>query len=288
MKRNWLVTGSSKGLGREIVQKALQEGDTVIATARNVSSLTSLAEHYPDTLRTFTLDVTDSRAAQAAVEFAIASFGKLDVLVNNAGYGHIVPFEQTDEQAFRAQVETNLFGVVNMTRSALPIMRRQRNGYIINISSIGGRVGAPGLSAYQSAKCAVSGFTESVAQEVRPFGVKMISVEPGGMRTDWGATANSEQIELLPDYTASVGAFLDMMPKFIGNEVGDPVKIAKVVFDLTHCESLPPHLILGSDALHVFAEREAERQKAAEDWREVSTSVDYESGDISYLGPSAG
>jgi len=283
MKKNWLVTGSSKGLGRTIVETALKAGDRVLATARDPSTLVDLVDAYPGNLATFGLDVKDPENAKAAVEAAIFVFGRLDVLVNNAGYGLIAPFEQTDETSFRDQIETNLFGVVNVTRAALSSMRVQRSGHIINISSVGGRVGTPGLSAYQAAKWAVSGFTEVVSQELAPFGVHMISVEPGGMRTDWGATAQGQAIELLPEYQPTVGSFLEMMPKFVGNEVGDPAKIAKVVFDLTRKNDLPAHLILGSDALHVFANSDAARQKAAEDWIGVSRSTDFDGGDISYL-----
>ncbi|UYY58105.1 SDR family NAD(P)-dependent oxidoreductase [Sphingomonas sp. S2-65] len=283
LTKTWLVTGSSKGLGRAIVEKALIEGDKVLATARNLHTLDDLASAFPDTLSTFSLDVTKPEQADAAVDAALTAFGRLDVLVNNAGYGLIAPFEQTDAASFRDQIETNLFGVVNTTRAALPIMRAQRGGHIINISSVGGRAGAPGLSAYQAAKWAVSGFTESVSQELAPFDVRMISVEPGGMRTDWGATAQVQTSELLPEYLPSVGAFLNLMTKFVGNEVGDPSKIAKVVFDLTRKEHLPMHLVLGSDALHVLANSEAARQKAAEEWEDVSRSTDFDHRDISYL-----
>lgn len=281
--RIWLVTGSAKGLGHEIVLRALTQGDSVLATARDTRSFDKLADAFPDTLRTFKLDVTDPAASEAAVQAAVAAFGRLDVLVNNAGFGHIVPFEQTEPASFRDQIETNLFGVVHLTRAALPIMRAQRAGYIITISSIGGRLGAPGLSAYQAAKWAVGGFTESVSQEIAPFGVHMISVEPGGMRTDWGALARDGAVEVLPDYEPTVGAFLKGMDKFVGHEVGNPTKIAKVVFDLTRKERLPTHLILGSDALSVFAHGEAVRQKDAADWLNISKSTDFDGVDTVYL-----
>jgi len=281
--KTWLVTGSSKGLGRAIVERALNEGDEVLATARNPQDLDDLARAFPDRLETFSLDVTNPEDAAAAVEAALNAFGRLDVLINNAGYGVIAPFEQTEASSFRDQIETNLFGVVNMIRAALPSMRAQRSGHVINISSVGGRVGTAGLSAYQAAKWAVGGLTEVVSREIAPFGVQMISVEPGGMRTLWGATAQGGAMEVLPDYEPTVGAFLKAMTDFIGNEVGDPAKIAKVVFDLTRTEGLPAHLILGSDALRVFADSEKARQEAAEQWMDVSRSTDFDDGDISYL-----
>ncbi len=281
--KNWLVTGSSKGLGRAIVERALAAGENVFATARDERSLYDLASIHPGRLRVGRLDVTDAAQAQSCVAAAIDAFGRLDVLVNNAGYGLIAPFEQTTDLSFRDQIETNLFGVVNLTRAALPAMRKQRAGHIINVSSVGGRAGAPGLSAYQAAKWAVGGFTESVSQEIAAFGVHMVSLEPGGMRTDWGATANGAAIDLLPDYAPSVGAFLDMMPRFVGNEVGDPAKIAKVILDLTRRNDLPAHLVLGSDALHVLAIAEEARRKAADEWVAVSRSTDFDKSDISYL-----
>jgi NAD(P)-dependent dehydrogenase (short-subunit alcohol dehydrogenase family) len=286
MTKHWLVTGSTKGLGLAIVEHVHAQGDMVLATGRDLGALEALSQAHPETLKTFRLDVTDAGQAAAAVEAAIAAFGRLDVLVNNAGYAQIAPFEQTDPAAFRDQIETNLFGVVNLTRAALPAMRAQREGTIVNISSVGGRVGAPGLGAYQAAKWAVSGFTEAVAKELAPFGVRMISVEPGGMRTEWGATAHREPIDLLPDYQPTVGAMLDIMARFVGNEVGDPAKIARVIFDLSRKDQLPPHLLLGSDALHVFEKADGARQQAAAEWLAVSRSTDFDASDAAYLSGS--
>ncbi|UVK51856.1 SDR family NAD(P)-dependent oxidoreductase [Mesorhizobium sp. AR02] len=283
MSKVWLITGSARGLGRDITEAALAAGNSVVATARDVGRLADLESRYPGQLRGFALDVTDATAAQAAVDFALETFGRLDVLVNNAGFGHISPFEQTEEADFRAQIDTNLYGVVNLTRAAIPAMRARRSGHIINISSVGGRVGTAGLSAYQAAKWAVGGFTEVLALELAPFGVKIIAVEPGGMRTDWGATAMANAPALLPDYEPTVGAILGMLKAYAGNAIGDPKKVADVVVDLTKRDSLPAHLILGSDALHVFAQAEAARQQAAKEWAPVSTSIDIEGVDLSFL-----
>ncbi|QNE33306.1 SDR family NAD(P)-dependent oxidoreductase [Sphingomonas sp. NBWT7] len=280
-KLSWLITGCSRGLGMAMAERVLAEGDLLLATARDTSTLEPLARRFPQTLKRYTLDVTDAQAADDAVSLAVEAFGGLDVLVNNAGYGHIAPFEQVEADDFRAQIEANLFGVVNLTRAVLPIMRSRRAGHIINISSIGGRIGAPGLTAYQSAKWAVSGFTESLSQETGAFGVKVISIEPGGMRTDWGATARGKTFDILADYESTVGAFLARMDDFVGQEVGDPAKIAGVIFDLSRRQDLPQHLILGSDALAVFERGDAARRKAAEEWLPVSRSVDVDNAAIS-------
>ncbi|CAN7402240.1 SDR family NAD(P)-dependent oxidoreductase [Bosea sp. LjRoot90] len=283
MTKTWLITGAARGLGRAITEAALAAGDNVIATARDSARLADLQERYPDTLLPFTLDVTDMAAANAAVAFTLDTFGRLDVLVNNAGYGHAVAFEQASEASFRTQIETNFYGVVNLTRAALPAMRVQRAGHIINISSVGGRTGTPGLSAYQSAKWAVGGFTEVIAKEVAPLGISIVSVEPGGMRTGWGEIARGNAPAVMPDYQPSVGAVLDLLKAYVGNEIGDPERIAQIVLDLSRRESLPAHLVLGSDALFVLAQAEAERQKQAAEWAQVSRSSDFVGTDLAAL-----
>jgi NAD(P)-dependent dehydrogenase (short-subunit alcohol dehydrogenase family) len=274
MSKVWLITGAARGLGRSIAEAVLTAGDQLVATARDPNRLVDLEKRYGDQLRTAALDVTDATAAGAAVQAAIDGFGRLDVLVNNAGFGHVAPFEQAPEEDFRAQIDTNFFGVVNLTRAALPIMRRQRRGHIINISSVGGRIGTPGLSAYQAAKWAVGGFTEVLAQETKPFGVKGVSVEPGGMRTEWAEIARGQMPELLTDYEPSVGVLQNLFKQIAGNEASDPRRVAQVILHLAAHENPPAHLLLGSDALHYFGQVDAARAAAAEQWREVSLSTD--------------
>jgi len=175
--RTWLVTGSSRGFGREIVRAALESGDRVVATARHPDQLDDLVGTYGDRIRTTALDVTDSRAARDAVAVATGEFGRLDVVVNNAGYANSAAIEELDADDFRGQIEANLFGVVNVTCAALPVLRRQASGVFVQFSSVGGRVGGtPGMGAYQTAKFAVEGFSEVLASEVAPFGVKVIIV----------------------------------------------------------------------------------------------------------------
>jgi NAD(P)-dependent dehydrogenase (short-subunit alcohol dehydrogenase family) len=187
MSKVWLVTGSASGLGRNIADAVLASGARLVATARNPRRLDDLVKKYGDQVRTASLDVADETAANAAVQAAVDAFGRLDVVVNNAGYGDIAPFEQLSPERFKALIDTNFYGVVYMTRAALPIMRKQRSGCILQVSSVSGRLARPGRAGYHAAKWAVGGFTESVAQEVAPFGVKVCALEPGGMRTNWGA-----------------------------------------------------------------------------------------------------
>ncbi|HSZ56321.1 MAG TPA: oxidoreductase [Tepidisphaeraceae bacterium] len=274
MSKVWLITGAGRGLGRSVAEAVLAAGERLVATARDPSGLAELQERHSGQMRTAVLDVTDAGAARAAVRTAVDQFGRLDVLVNNAGFGHVAPFEQMPEDDFRSQIDTNFFGVVNLTRAALPIMRRQRSGHIINVSSVGGRIGVPGLSAYQTAKWAVGGFTEVLAQEVAPFGVRVVSLEPGGMRTGWAEIARGHMPELLPDYQPSVGAVQEMLAGLIGNEAGDPEKVAQIILGLAAHENPPAHLLLGSDALHYFGQADAARNADAQRWRNVSLSTD--------------
>lgn len=274
MSKVWLVTGSASGLGRNITEAVLASGDRLIATARDPRRLADLVKKYGDQIRTAPLDVADESAAFAAAQVAVDAFGRLDVVVNNAGYGDIAPFEQLSPERFKALIDTNFYGVVYMTRAALPIMRKQKSGCILQISSVGGRLARPGSTGYHAAKWAVGGFTESLAKEVAPFGVKVCALEPGGMRTNWGARANKNTPDLLPDYEPSVGTVVNALKSYWGQETSDPVKVAQVVLHLAASDTLPAHLLLGSDAVEFAGQAEATRAADAKHWREVSLSTD--------------
>jgi NAD(P)-dependent dehydrogenase (short-subunit alcohol dehydrogenase family) len=275
MSNVWLVTGSARGLGRSIAEAVLSAGDRLVATARDPQRLADLVDRYGDRIRPVTLDVTDPAAAREAVQVAVNAFGRLDVLVNNAGFGHLSPFEQSPDDDFRAQIDTNFYGVVNVTRAALPVMRQQRSGHIIQISSIGGRIGTPGLSAYQAAKWAVGGFSEVLRQEVEPIGIKVTILEPGGMKTDWGMIARGNVPDILPDYKPAFEQMLGLMRQYVGNETGDPVKVADLIVRLANHDKAPLHLLLGSDAVHIAELFGAARETTDKAWREVSISTDF-------------
>src|SRR6201997_3281133 len=181
MDKVWLVTGSASGLGRNIAEAVLVSGDRLVATARVPRRLDDLVNKFGERVRAVSLDVADESAAQAAVQVALDGFGRLDVVVNNAGFGDIAPFEQLSAKRFKAVIDTNFYGVVNVTRAAVPHMRKQRSGWILQISSVGGRLTRPGSTPYHAAKWAVGGFTESLAQELSPFGGRGCALEPGGM-----------------------------------------------------------------------------------------------------------
>jgi NAD(P)-dependent dehydrogenase (short-subunit alcohol dehydrogenase family) len=276
MSKIWLVTGSASGLGREIAEAVLASGDRLLATARDPQRLSDLVERYGEQVSTAPLDVADEAAAKAAVAKAIDIFGRLDVLVNNAGYGDTAPFEQVSSERFRALIETNFFGVVSMTRAAIPTMRQQKSGCILQISSVGGRLATPGSASYHAAKWAVGGFTEAVALEVASFGVRVCALEPGGMRTNWGNRAVADVPILLPEYEPSVGALVRTLATYWGHETSDPAKVAQVILHLATKEQLPPHLLLGSDALRYARAAEDKRESDAKAWLEVSVSTDAE------------
>lgn len=276
MSQVWLVTGSGAGLGRAITEAALEAGHRVVATARDLKQVDDLHARYGDRVLTRPLDVTDEAQAQAAVDSSVETFGQLDVLINNAGYGDRRPFEQIPSDEFRQLVDTVFFGVVYMTRAALPVMRRQRRGHIIQISSLGGRTAWPGNAAYYAAKWAVGGFTEGVALEVAPFGVIATALEPGALRTNWGKRAHARQEALLPDYEPSVGATMRQLAGHWGNETGDPAKVAQLVLRLAEADRLPPHILLGSDAIRLAGQADESRAANADRWRAVSASIDFD------------
>src|SRR5580692_5241561 len=282
MSKVWLVTGCSRGLGRELAQAVLAAGHRLIATARDPRQLAFLAPG--DRLRTVALDVVDAAAARAAVAVATSAFGRLDVVVNNAGYIKANSVEDLPEDEFRRQIEINLFGVYNVTRAALPVMHAQRGGHIIQISSIGGRRGTPGLGGYQAAKWAVGGFSEVLAREVAPLGIRVTCVEPGGMRTDMFGLGMLDAA-IAPDYQGTVSAAIH---RTFGNPAGargNPAKIAQTILQLAREPEPPVHLLLGSDAVSAAAAALAARAEEDARWKTLSLSTDHDGpGDVSAGG----
>ncbi|MEU4824171.1 oxidoreductase [Actinomadura citrea] len=277
MARTWLITGASRGLGRHLTEAVLDAGDHVVATARRPGRLDDLAARHGERMRAVALDVTDPTAAARAVEEATGAFGRLDVVVNNAGYANSAPIEEMAEDDFRAQIETNLFGVVNVTRAALPVLRAQRSGVFVQVSSIGGRVGGtPGMGAYQTAKFAVEGFSEVLAAEVAPFRVKVVIVEPGAFRTDWQGSS-MELHPVGPDYEETVGAVNAYRQANDGTQQGDPARAAKAIMDVVAADDPPRRLILGSDALALARKSAEARAAEAEQWAAVTGSTDFPS-----------
>ncbi|MEI9980931.1 MAG: SDR family NAD(P)-dependent oxidoreductase [Edaphobacter sp.] len=273
MAKVWLITGSGNGLGRSIAEAALAAGDSVVAGARRVEELAPLVAQYGERIKPVTLEVRDETAAKAAVQAALDTFGRLDVLVNNAGYGQFAPFEQMSAEDFKAVVDTCFYGVVFTTRAAVPVMRKQKSGYIFQVSSVGGRMAIAGNTPYHAAKWAVGGFSDALAMEVAPFGVKVCTLEPGGIRTNWAQRAGEKAPKLLPEYEASVGQIMELLRSVRGRSEGDPRRIADVIVRLANSDEVPLRLILGVDAEKRVQNVENARAKEAAKWRETTQST---------------
>ncbi|MFI5612516.1 SDR family NAD(P)-dependent oxidoreductase [Amycolatopsis sp. NPDC051903] len=273
------MTGASRGLGRQIVERALAAGHQVVATARNPQTLTDLQERFGDQVHVVPLDVTDPAAASAAVASAVDAFGRIDVVVNNAGQGDRAALEDTTLDVFRRQVETNFLGTVYVTKAAIPVLRRQGGGRVIQISSVGGRIGSPGMTAYQSAKWAVGGFSEALAAEVGPLGIKVTVLEPGGMRTDWAGSSMTTPPISAP-YEPTVGASARAMANFDQTANSDPARVADLVLQVAALPDPPLRLLAGSDAYEYGREVWRARVTTDEKWESLSRSTDHpQSGD---------
>jgi NAD(P)-dependent dehydrogenase (short-subunit alcohol dehydrogenase family) len=269
----WLITGSSRGLGRAFTEAALRAGDRVIATARNLGQLADLVGQYGDSVRAVELDVTSEEAAGRAIDAAVAAFGGLDVLVNNAGYGNVCPIEDTPLADFRAQIETNLFGVIIMTKAVLPYFRERGAGHIVQVASIGGRIGPMGRAPYAAAKFGVEGFSESLAREVAPLGIKVTILEPGGFRTDF-AGSSTELRPGRPEYDSTVGATVRFQRDYDGKQPGDPAKAAAVLLHIASLPDPPLRLLLGSDAWNAAEQSALQQLEADRKWKSLSVSTD--------------
>jgi NAD(P)-dependent dehydrogenase (short-subunit alcohol dehydrogenase family) len=283
----WFITGSSRGLGRSLAGAVLANGDAVAATARNPKQLEDLIAAYPDQVYPIRLDVTDKKQIHEAVSEAIGRFGRIDVLVNNAGFGITGAAEGFTDDQVTSQLQANLYGPIEVTRAVLPHMRRQRSGRILQISSVGGRVGGPGLTIYQAAKFGLGGFSEALAREVAPLGIYVTSIEPGGFRTDW-AEASMTFAPVVPGYESTVGWVTDFLRKGTFVPMGDPDKAAKVMVELADHPEPPVHLILGSEAIGIVKQAEATKMAEMEKWMPVSLSTDHDDQADDFLQTEVG
>ncbi|HEY4289728.1 MAG TPA: oxidoreductase [Puia sp.] len=273
MAKIWFITGSSRGLGRSLTEAVLAAGDKVAATARNTEQLNDLVKKYGDNIYPVKLDVNNRDEVYKSVADTVKHFGRLDVLVNNAGFGIIGAAEAFSEEQFRSQLDTNLYAPIEITRAVLPYMRKQRSGFIMQISSVGGRVGNPGLSMYQAAKFGLGGFTEALAKEVAPLGIKVTCVEPGGFRTDWAGASMSYAPDV-EGYEDSVGKRIEYIKSGQFVPIGDPGKAAKVMVKLVDEPEPPVHLVLGSEAVAILEMANTSRDAELQKWKPVSTSTD--------------
>ena len=271
----WLITGSTRGLGRALAEAVLGAGHKLVATGRDPGKLMDLEARYGDQVRAISLDVTSEQSATSAVAEAIKTFGRLDVVANNAGYGEVCPIEDMSMAEFRAQMETNLFGVVHVTKAALSFMREQGSGHILQFSSVGGRIGPIGRAAYAAAKWGVEGFSEVLSKEVGPLGVKVTIIEPGGFRTDFAGSSTAIR-EGRPEYDATVGKTARFQRDFNGKQPGDPAKAAAAVLRITGIDNPPLRLILGSDAFQAIEQNDLAKLNSDREWKELSISTDFD------------
>ena len=274
MTKVWFITGCSTGFGRELAQLVLKAGQKVVVTARKTSDILDIAAPYPETALVLPLDVTKPLEIEAAVKQANEKFGRIDVLVNNAGIGYFGAIEESEDEEIRRMFEINFFGLANMTKAALPFMRKQRSGHIINIASIAGLVGYPAVGYYNATKFAVDGFSESLSKEVAPLGIKVTIISPSGFRTDWaGRSANTSKI-VIDDYAPTAGANKDSIRGYSGNQPGDPTRAAQAIMKVVDSPNPPYRLLLGNGALKSARAKLDLLKKDFDTWEETTIWTD--------------
>lgn len=274
MNKVWFITGCSTGFGRHLAQEVLLKGDKVAVTSRNIGDVKDLVAPYPDTAFPIALDVTNAEQIKEAVKKAKEKFGRIDVLVNNAGIGYFGAIEESEEEEYRRMFEINFFGLAAVTKEVLPVMRSQHSGHIINISSVGGLVGFPGIGFYNATKFAVTGYSEALAKETTRLGLKVTVVAPSGFRTDWaGRSANNTKI-VIDDYRDTAHANQNTIRGYSGNQPGDPVRAAKAIIKVVESANPPLRLLLGVGALKGTRNKIAELQKDVDAWEETTVWAD--------------
>ncbi|MFT3804735.1 MAG: oxidoreductase [Burkholderiaceae bacterium] len=277
----WLITGCSTGLGRALCQTLLDTGHSVAATARRLDDLAAIPapESDPARLLRLALDVTDADQVDAAVARCHAHFGRIDVLVNNAGYGYLGAIEESAESDAREMFEVNFWGLARVTRQVLPLMRERRSGTIVNLSSIGGLRGAPGVGFYNATKFAVEGYSEALSQELAPLGIHVLLVEPSGFRTDWAGRSIKTAEQRLPDYAGTAHKRQAQIQSASGSQPGDPIRAAKAIIAAVQSDDPPLHLLLGKAALAIGMQKIESLRKDFDAWRQVTLDADFPTAD---------
>jgi NAD(P)-dependent dehydrogenase (short-subunit alcohol dehydrogenase family) len=273
--RTWFITGASTGFGRLLAEDVLKSGGKVIATARNRSQIADLEQQFPKNAKALALDVTDAGQIDSAVTQAFAQFGQVDVLVNNAGYGLAGSIEEATEEEFRPVFETNVFGLIRVTRAFLPYLRKQRSGHILNLSSIGGLIGLPGWGYYHASKFAVEGFSEALAAELAPLGIHVTVIEPGPFRTDFLGRSGVEAKVRIADYDATAGKTREYFHTQAGKQPGDPARAVQAMIQVVESPNPPLHLILGAIAFKRFREKLGKWNQEIAAWEQVTLGADF-------------
>ncbi len=274
----WMITGCSTGFGRELAKLVQARGWNVVVTARKPEEIEDLVRGHEETTLAAKLDVTDNGQIAAAVKAAEERFGKVDVLVNNAGYGYLAAIEEGEDEPVRAMFETNFFGLVEMCKAVLPGMRERKSGTIVNFSSIGGLVSFGATGYYHATKYAVEGMSESLAIEVKPLGIKVLIVEPGPFRTDWSGRSILESKTVIEDYDQTAGERRRQTKKGSGKQVGDPVRAGEAIIKAVEADDTPLRLVLGKPALGLAYKKLEAVKKDLDDWKDVTLSADFPEG----------
>jgi NAD(P)-dependent dehydrogenase (short-subunit alcohol dehydrogenase family) len=271
----WFITGCSTGFGRELAKILLKRGDKVVVTARDPQQIQDLVKGHESQALALKLDVTNAAEVEQAAKKAEAAFGSIDVLVNNAGYGYLSATEEGEDAEVRAMFEANFFGLAKMTQAVLPVMRKHRRGVIVNVSSIGGFVGFPGVSYYNASKFAVEGLSEALSKEVEPLGIKVIIVEPGPFRTDWAGRSLKLPMKAIADYAETAGMRRNNISGGSGKQAGDPVRACEAIIKAVESEKPPLRLLLGKMALDTARGKLDQVRGDLDTWKEVSLGADY-------------
>jgi NAD(P)-dependent dehydrogenase (short-subunit alcohol dehydrogenase family) len=271
----WFITGCSAGFGRELAQQVLERGDRAVLTARNPAQIDAPVAQHGDRALVLPLDLTDEATIEKAVADAEAHFGRIDVLVNNAGYGYFSAIEEGEDVEIRRQFETNVFGLFSLTRHVLPGMRQRRSGHIVNFSSIGGLMAFAATGYYHATKFAVEGFSESLAAEVKPLGLEVTIVEPGRFRTDWAGRSVIESRTTIDDYAETAGARRAAARAYSGKQPGDPVRGAAAIIEAVDADRPPLRLLLGSEAYQLALSHLDTMRETIEAWRDLTISADF-------------
>jgi NAD(P)-dependent dehydrogenase (short-subunit alcohol dehydrogenase family) len=274
MSKIWLITGCSTGFGRALALEALQQGNKVGVSARKTEDIQDIVNKFPETAIAIQLDVTDKTQIDSATKKMIEHFGGIDVLVNNAGIGYFGAIEESEDDEVRRMFDINVFGLADMTKAVLPFMRKQKSGHIVNVASIGGLVGFPGVGFYNATKFAVDGLSESLSKEVAPLGIKVTIIAPSGFRTDWaGRSANNSKV-VIEDYKSTAGANKETIRGYSGNQPGDPVKAAEAIVAAVNDANPPLRLLLGAGALKGARNKLNELKRDIDAWEKTTLGAD--------------
>ncbi|QEX24672.1 short-chain dehydrogenase/reductase [Hypericibacter adhaerens] len=271
----WFITGCSTGFGHELAKQVIARGDRAVVTARDKARLAGLVGGHEAATLALALDVTRTDQIEAAAQAALQRFGRIDILVNNAGYGYMAAVEEGEETEIRRQFDANVFGLFAMTRAILPIMRRQRRGHVISISSVAGFIGFPGSGYYAASKHAVEGWADALAAEGKPIGIRVTCVEPGPFRTDWAGRSMTQTPNRIADYAETAGARMGNAKAGSGKQPGDPARAAAAIIRIAGIENPPRHLVLGAFGVDAVTKTLRERLAEVEAWRELGLSADF-------------